>query len=290
MKRSAFDIIGLIGKRNDPKVQETAQLLGAFLKEQNLHILVDETIVEISSALNVDSVSRETIGEQSDLIVVIGGDGTLLCAARALIDYNVPIVGINLGRLGFLVDISSTKVIGGIKEILQGNYFEEARCALQFSVYRDEKILCEGVALNDVVIHKWNMARMIELETLIDGRYVNTQRSDGLIISTPTGSTAYALSGGGPILYPTLNAMALVPICPHTLSNRPIVISGDSNIEIIVTPEDQEHVQITWDGQNSYNLKSNDRVKIRKYLNGIKLIHPEEHDHYEVLRAKLRWG
>ncbi len=290
MKRSVFKTISLIGKRYDTKVQETAKFLGAFLKEQNIHILVDETVAEVASELNVDPVSREVIGEQSDLIVVIGGDGTLLCAARAMVDYNIPMVGINLGRLGFLVDISSTQVIDSVKEILLGNYLEETRCALQFSVYRDEQRICDGVALNDVVIHKWNMARMIELETRIDGRYVNTQRSDGLIISTPTGSTAYALSGGGPILYPTLNAMALVPICPHTLSNRPIVISGDSDIEVIVTPEDQEHIQITWDGQNSYNLKSNDRIKVRKYSHDIKLIHPEDHDHYEVLRAKLRWG
>ena len=290
MKRSAFNTIGLIGKRNDTKVQETARLLGTFLTGQNIHILIDETVSEIAPELNVDPASRKIIGQQSDLIVVIGGDGTLLCAARAMVDYNIPMVGINLGRLGFLVDISSTEVIGGIKKIIQGDYLEETRCALQFSVFRNETCICDGVALNDVVIHKWNMARMIELETRIDGRYVNTQRSDGLIISTPTGSTAYALSGGGPILYPTLNAMALVPICPHTLSNRPIVISCDSDIEIIVTPDDQEHIQITWDGQNSYNLKSNDRIKVRKYSHDIKLIHPKEHDHYEVLRAKLRWG
>ncbi len=290
MKRSIFNTIGLIGKRNDSKVRETARSLGDFLKNQGIDILIDETIPDIAPALNLSVASRKSIGEQSDLIVVIGGDGTLLCAARAMVDYNIPMVGINLGRLGFLVDISYPQVISSIEEILNGNYIEEIRCVLQFSVIRDDDSVCSGVAFNDVVIHKWNMARMIELETRIDGRYVNTQRSDGLIVSTPTGSTAYALSGGGPILYPTLNAMALVPICPHTLSNRPIVISGNSKIEIIITPEDQEHVQITWDGQNSYNLKSNDRIEICKYMHDIKLIHPQEHDHYEVLRAKLRWG
>ena len=222
-----------------------------------------------------------------DLAVVVGGDGTLLSAARVLADHNIPLLGVNLGRLGFLVDIAPSDIDAGVGAVLDGRFDEDRRFLLSAKVAEQTPAL----AFNDVVLHKWNMARMIEIETWIDGRFVYTQRSDGLIISTPTGSTAYALSGGGPLLSPALNAIALVPICPHTLSNRPIVIDADSTIEIKVCGHtDQRDVRITCDGASNLVLGEGDTLTVRRHPTPIRLLHPVGHDHFNVLRAKLGWG
>ena len=221
---------------------------------------------------------------------MVGGDGTILHSARALADYDIPLVGINLGRLGFLADISPADMMEKLSEILTGKYHQEKRFLLESQVERNGQRINEGYAFNDVVIHKWNSVRMIEFETYVDGQLVNTQRSDGLIVSTPTGSTAYALSGGGPILHPSMNAIILVPICPHTLSNRPLVIDGDREVELVVKPGNQPHVRITLDGQDNFEIHDDDRILIRKKEKPIRLIHPAGHDHYQLLRAKMGWG
>jgi NAD+ kinase len=222
----------------------------------------------------------------------VGGDGTLLGAARSLAERRVPLVGINLGRLGFLADVSPEQIEGCLDRILDGAYAEEARCMLRAHLdpAAGDAEPMPLLALNDVVIHKWNTARMIEFETYIDGVFVSAQRSDGIIIATPTGSTAYALSGGGPLLHPALDVIVLVSISPHTLSNRPLVVPGDSRIEIRVCGFDQGHIHVTCDGQTNFQPQPSARILVQKSPIRVRLLHPEGHDHYAILRAKLGWG
>jgi NAD+ kinase len=234
-----------------------------------------------------DACDFDDLTLQADLAIVVGGDGTLLSAARRLVDHEIPLLGINLGRLGFLVDISPDAIDSALGPVLEGHFEVEERFLLHAQVGTEPSVL----ALNDVVLHKWNIARMIEFETWIDGRFVYTQRSDGVIISTPTGSTAYALSGGGPLLAPSLDAIALVPICPHTLSNRPIVVHAGSTIDISVCGNtDPADVRITSDGADITRIALGQRLRVRRHGIPIRLLHPLGHDHYDVLRAKLGWG
>jgi len=280
-----FDTIGLIGKHADPTPGETLLRVAGFLRQRGQRVLLEEATAGHFPGHGLDTASLDEIGRQCDLAIVVGGDGTLLHAARSLADQGVPLIGINLGRLGFLADISPDGMLTALEQIFGGKYAEEQRFMLHAEIDGQH---C--TALNDVVIHKWNIARMIELETYIDGTFVEAQRSDGLIISTPTGSTAYALSGGGPLLQPDLNAILMVPICPHTLSNRPVVINGDSVIEILVSSNTRlSHVRVTCDGQTCLPLGGN-RIRIRKHQHPVRLIHPLDHDHFNILRAKLGWS
>jgi NAD+ kinase len=285
-----FKTIGLIGKYGDPGIAQSLSAMAGFLKEHHLEVWLDDETARTVPHLGLDICNRAELGERCDLAVVIGGDGTILNAARTLSEAGIPLVGINLGRLGFLADISPTYMLDVMKEILAGNYSSEERFLLQGKIIRDGNTIQECDAFNEVVVHKWNMARMIEFETHVNGLFMDVQRSDGIIVSTPTGSTAYALSGGGPILMPTLNAISLVPICPHTLSNRPVVINGDSNIAIVVRDCNIDHAQMTCDGQTNYDLCDGDRIEIKKKPRLIRLIHPANHDYFHILRAKLRWG
>lgn len=233
----------------------------------------------------------DDFSEQVDLVIVLGGDGTLLTAARALSEKNVPIIGINLGRLGFLVDVSTQgTMLEQVDAILAGDCHEEERFLLEGKVIRDGQCIVTECALNDVILHNRKEVRMIEYSVSIDGRHVNHDRADGLIVATPTGSTAYALSSGGPILYPTLQAISLVPICPHTLSHRPLVVNADSSISLHIAPHCGVTAQVTFDGQANQELIAGDRVEIQRKAKGIKLLHPKDYDFYSVLRAKLRWG
>lgn len=290
MTQQTFKTIGLIGKQSDPRVGEALETLSHYLLEQGLAVYLDEVNADLVTNSALETCSRSEIGEHCDLAIVVGGDGTLLNATRVLADHNVPLVGVNLGRLGFLTDISHDNMVEYLSEILQGNYITEERFLLDSTILRQGETLHEASAFNDVVIHKWNVARMIELETYINGKLVNQQRSDGLIIATPTGSTAYALSAGGPIIHPTLNALLLVPVCPHTMSNRPIVVDGEDQIEVVICERNYDNAQVTCDGQISFGLSSGDRIQVKKKQQPIQLIHPSQHDHYEILRAKLRWA
>ncbi|MBI3771604.1 MAG: NAD(+) kinase [Gammaproteobacteria bacterium] len=286
-----FNTIGIVGKFSDPSVSQTITTLVQFLGSRQKKILLEKTIAD---SLHItpapQTVELATLGQHCDLAIVVGGDGTLLHAARALADHGIPLVGINLGRLGFLVDISPDEMLARMDEILAGHFDEDTRFLLESQVVRNDAVVNEGNAFNDVVVHKWNSVRMIEFETYVNDQLVHSQRSDGLIVSTPTGSTAYALSSGGPILYPSLDAIVLVPVCPHTLSNRPLVISSDSLIEVAVKQGHQNHVRVTLDGQLNFGLQDGDRIKIKKKDKPVRLIHPEGHDHFQILRAKLRWG
>lgn len=284
-----FSTIGLIGKYGDPGVGATLLQISEHLARHQCRVMLEEETASMVSNLQLPVASLEKMGQECDLAIIVGGDGTLLNAARKLVDFNVPILGVNLGRLGFLVDISPDELIQRLDEIFSGKYEEEHRILLTAVVHHKDGRISENDAFNDVVIHKLDVARMIETETYINGKFLNNMRADGLIVSTPTGSTAYALSGGGPILQPDLDAMVLVPICPHTMSFRPIVIDGESEIEIIVK-DPTDKAQITCDGQTNLGLVSGDKVLIRKKNKIVRLIHPCKHDHYEILRAKLRWG
>jgi len=286
-----FKTIGLIGKKYaNADIGECMTNLNNFLKERDLEVFVDENTAKIFSSANLKSLSRQQIGEQCDLVIAMGGDGTLLSAARSLAKYEVPMVGINLGTLGFLTDIPASQINQKLSDILDGKYFEEERILLDVKITRDGEQINESIAFNDVVVHKWEEARMLEFDTTIDGRYVNKQKSDGLIIATPTGSTAYALSGGGPIIHPTLNAFLLVPICPHTLSQRPLAVHGDSYVEITVSTSGHARAQVTCDGQINLGVIGGDTICVRKLDTKITILHPEDYNYYEILRAKLHWG
>jgi NAD+ kinase len=288
---SKFKTVGIIGKQVETaSVVETVARLVTYLKSRGREVFFDDSGGTKFSAPDNHILSLPDMGERCSLVVVVGGDGTLLHAARSMVGFGVPLVGINLGRLGFLVDVSPQQIETSLDPILDGEYDEEARNMLIARV--DGHVSCEDgcLALNDVVVHKWNTARMIELETYIDGVFVNAQSSDGIIVSTPTGSTAYALSGGGPLLHPALNAVVLVPISPHTLSNRPLVVAGGSHIEIRIRERDRDHVHVTCDGRTTAIVQSPVRVFVEQAPQPARLLHPKGHDHYRILRAKLGWA
>ncbi len=280
--------IGIIAKDTSEAVINTVKQLADFINKKKCTLIYDKSTEGLFSDANY--VSRETLAKQSDLAIVVGGDGTFLSAVRSLADHNTPVLGINLGRLGFLVDISPNDMLQHLEQIMQGEYVDECRFLLQAQVERDGHIISRADAFNDVVVHIRDVARMIEFETYINGQFVNYQRSDGLVISTPTGSTAYALSSGGPLLHATLDAMVIVPICPHTLTNRPLVINANSKVEVVIGESKQSTAQITFDGQTTFDVKPGDKIIIQKKKNNIHLIHPASYDYYEILRAKLHWS
>ena len=285
-----FNTIGIITKPQADSVGKTLQSLFNFLKKKNCTIILDEQIPDTINCYDFNKVSREEIGKTCDLVIVVGGDGTILDAARSMAHTNVPLVGINVGRLGFLADISPNELELSLEEILDGSYREEQRILLEMQVIRNEKVIFEGDAFNDVVIHIRDVARMIEFETRIDNEFVNHQRADGIVISTPTGSTAYALSSGGPILHATLDVMTLVPISPHTLSSRPLVINADSQIKILICNTKDGIAQATCDGHLSTDVHVGDHIKVKRKSDKITLLHPKHHNYFEILREKLHWS
>ncbi len=287
---SNFCSLGIIGKQGDDRVAATLRQLVGFLSRLGRDLWTDAATAALVPELALPTLSLDALCSRCDLVIVVGGDGTLLQAARSLAPRAVAIVGINLGRLGFLTDISPRELETTLGAILEGEYTEESRFLLERHIGAEPGVGEAALALNDVVIQRWNTARMVEFETYVDGRFVNAQRSDGLILATPTGSTAYALSGGGPLLDPGLNAILLVPICPHTLSNRPIVVSGDSRVEIRISAADRARVRITCDSQSHSEVGPGESLFVAKSLHRIRLLHPPGYDHYELLRAKLGWG
>jgi NAD+ kinase len=285
-----FGTIGLIAKAGDPGVANTLAKLVGECNALGATVLLDESAAVYFKAPQEPVLERPQLAERCDLAIVVGGDGTLLNAARSFADADVPVLGINLGRLGFLADVSPSEMCERLQEIFAGEYLEEQRSLLHARVVRGNTVVSESDALNDAVIHKWDIARMIEVDTRIDGRFLHALRADGLIVSTPTGSTAYALSGGGPILDPALDALVLVPICPHTLSNRPIVVPDDVEIEIVLHGDGSSQAQITCDGQVNFALVTGDHILIRRKSHALRLIHPRGHDHFDIMRRKLRWA
>jgi NAD+ kinase len=286
-----FKNIGLIAKSGDPRVKLALEKLLLILKPYELEIAIDAASARLLAQHNISVVSNtEALGNCCDLVIVIGGDGTLLQAARLLAKYDVCLLGINLGKLGFLTDINPEEMQLHLDNILQrGRFIEEDRFLVHAEVQRGGHCLSHCNALNDIVIHRWNMAHMLAFETTINGHFVNKQRADGIVVATPTGSTAYSLSAGGPIVHPSLNALLLVTICPHTLSSRPIVIDGDSCVQISITVAQSGQAQLNADGVLCQELIPGDKVIIEKKQH-IRLIHPQSHDHYTTLRNKLDWN
>jgi len=234
--------------------------------------------------------SKKLLGEICDLVIVVGGDGSLLGAARELAKSKIPLLGVNRGRLGFLTDISPADLEERLEKVLQGEYIEETRFLLDGHVERNGQPLGFGTALNDVVLHPGKSTRMIGFDLYIDGHFVYSQRSDGLIVATPTGSTAYSLSAGGPIMHPKLDAVVLVPMFPHTLSSRPIVVDGKSEIKLVIGETNETYPQISFDGQMNIACAPGDIIRITKKPFKIKLIHPLDHNFYATCRDKLGWA
>ena len=285
----SFKTIGVIVKPHTELVKDKLEHLLGYLNQKDFEVLLDESVDGLLSGQN-NIISRDELGSRCDIVITLGGDGTMLNAARSLADKDVPLIGINIGRLGFLADVSPDEIDTVLDDILSGNHIKEQRFLLEANVMRNDKIIFSGDALNDVVIHVRDVARMIEFETRINGQFVNHQRADGLIISTPTGSTAYALSSGGPILQSNLDAITLVPICPHTLSSRPLVVNSNSEVDILISETKQAIAQVTCDGQTSFEVDIGDHISIKRKLHTITLLHPQEHNNFDILRAKLGWS
>jgi NAD+ kinase len=285
---SAFKTIALIGKYKSPEITEPLLELSRFLQDRGVRVLIDPLTAAHVVRNNLEVLPLEEAGKLADLAIVIGGDGTMLNIARTLAPFDVALVGVNQGRLGFLTDLSIDTMHETIGEMLDGKYVTESRMLLACGVVRGADQVLDVLAFNDASISKGADGGLIELEVRIDGQFLYVLRSDGLIVATPTGSTAYALSAGGPILHPALSVFTLVPVCPHTLSNRPIAVSSDALIEIEMhkCPAAQIHL----DSHSHYELKAGDLIRVRRYPRSIRLLHPVGHDYYRMLREKLHWS
>ena len=287
--RHFFPTIGLIGKHTNPEVKGTLTSLITFLKSQSRHILVENHCAALLPEMGIKGVNKEELVSASDLVIVVGGDGSFLDAARAAVDKNVPLVGVNRGRRGFLTDLSPQALTQALEPILEGNFVEERRFFLEMSLCRQNKVIHQGIALNDIDLHTGDIAKMIDFQVFIDDQFVYRQRSDGVITATPTGSTAYALAGGGPILHPSLDAMVIVPMHPPMLSSRPIVIKSSSIIKLHVMAENIITPHLSCDGQIHFPLEGDDTIIIQRKQNELRLLHPTDYDYYHTLRSKLGW-
>jgi len=280
--------IGIIYKRSFELARLEAQKLENWLKAKGLAVFSEE--VSGGENLNSHQDTPSNFPKDMDALVVLGGDGTLLGAARTVGQYGIPILGVNIGALGFLTEIPLKRLYPAVEMMLQGRLEVESRLMLETRVLRDKSEICRFLVLNDVVINKGALARIIDLDVHINEQFLTTFRSDGLIISTPTGSTAYNLSAGGPILYPTLTNFVVTPICPFSLTNRPIILPDSDTVSIGMGKESEEKVSLTFDGQVGFDFSYGDRVVINKSKNKIKLIKSPDQTYFEILRAKLMWG
>lgn len=282
---SSFKRIGLFLRKDDPVIENAIIQVANFLQSLSLELVVNEPLTFLAE---LDVISLNDFPQHCDLTIAIGGDGTLLSASRALSGTNLPLVGINVGRLGFLADVTLAKLEQQLSRILAGNYREDVRFLISATINNSADPV--GIAMNDVVVHSHQSLHMIEFETSINGRFLNSQRANGLVIATPTGSTAYAMSAGGPILDVDLDALVLASVCPHTLSNRPLVIAANSVIDITLSENNISTAMATCDGRPGHIMQPGDTIRIQRHTSTIKLLHLEDHDHYSILRAKLEWG
>ncbi|HCM46513.1 MAG TPA: NAD(+) kinase [Colwellia sp.] len=285
-----YKTIGLIGKPNHDGASDTIQTLHDYLLANEYQVIVELSVAQSLDIKNMKIGSLTDIGQHADLAIVVGGDGYMLGAARVLACFDIGVIGVNRGNLGFLTDLSPAQVIEPLKQILAGKSRSEQRFIIEAEVYRHGKLKSSNSAVNEAVLHAGKVASMIEFEVYIDGSFMFSQRSDGLIVSTPTGSTAYSMSAGGPILTPNLNALTLVPMFPHTLTSRPIVVDGNSEIKLILANDNHENLQVSCDGHVILTVMPGDEVIIKKSECSIRLIHPLDHNYFNVLRNKLSWG
>ncbi|MCP5160173.1 MAG: NAD(+) kinase [Hahellaceae bacterium] len=285
-----FRNIGLVGRMGSVNVVETLRRLRKYLLDEGYQIVIEENTATMIPGHGLQVGTVKMMSEICDLVIVIGGDGSLLGAARELAKSDVPLLGVNRGRLGFLTDISPDDLESGVADVLAGKYKEERRFLLEVHVKRKGEPVGFGTCLNDIVLHPGKATRMIGFDLFIEGHFVYSQRSDGLIVSTPTGSTAYSLSAGGPLLHPKLDAMVLVPMFPHTLSSRPIVVDGNSEIKIVIDDSNEIYPQLSCDGQRDIAIAPGDVINIFKRPHKVRLIHPVSHNFYATCREKLGWA
>lgn len=282
-----FHKIAVIGRHDDARVAEPMVTLVEHLTKSGVEVFAAE---EMTLDIPVTRVDEASLATNSKLIISIGGDGTMLRAGRLASDKSVPLLGINRGRLGFLADVTPDEMLASVDHILDGNYTSESRLQLRATLSEPDGTESVGIALNDIVLQRSETGRMVDFETRVGKHYVNTHSGDGLIVATPTGSTAYALSCGGPILEPQLDAIAIVPVCPHKLTDRPIVIPADEAIEVHLLERDDTQATVTVDGHSIGHIRPDDRLTICAAKNRITLIHPPGYDFYGILRSKLYWG
>jgi NAD+ kinase len=283
-----FKTVAIVGKYMAAGIEHSLREIAEFLKKTGRTVILEEETAQNVALEGVATMTPGEIGRHADVAIVIGGDGTMLGIARQLAPYNVSLIGINQGRLGFMTDISQDRMVDVLEDMLNGKLESEQRSLLEGSVVRDGTVIFYALAFNDVVVSRGPTSGMVELKVMVDGRFMYNQRSDGLIAATPTGSTAYALSAGGPLLHPRLNGIVLVPIAPHALSNRPIVIPDSS--EIVIEIMGGREVSVNFDMQSLTSLMHHDCIVIRRSAHTITFLHPQGWSYYDTLREKLHWN
>jgi len=280
--------VALIGKHKSPQVAVPLLRLAAFLADRGLNVVVDTQTAEHLGEHPYAVMELPELAAMADLAIVMGGDGTMLNIARVFSPHHVPLIGVNQGRLGFLTDLTIDNMLDSVGAMLEGQFVTERRLLLSARVIRDHVEVFSGLAFNEVVVHRSQISSMIEFEVRVDGEYLSNQRADGLIVATPTGSTSYAMSAGGPILHPGLEVLELVPICPHTLSNRPIVVGASSVVEILM--HRSYDIPVRLDSHTNFDLQQNDKIVVTRHTDRAYLLHPLGHSYYHTLREKLLWN
>lgn len=287
---NVFSCIGLISRRDSPEILDSVVGVYDCLRNNGSDVVVEDRTAATLPEFDGRSAPRAELGRHCDLLVVVGGDGSLLGVARDLAHFAIPVVGVNRGGLGFLADIPPDDVETRLPAVLQGHYTSEDHFLLDARVFHGDELVGQSPALNDVVVHLGTMTRMMEFSLWVDGQFVYDQRSDGLIVSSPTGSTAYSLSAGGPIMHPALDAIVIVPMFPHTLTSRPLVVRGQSEISIVLGETGIAEGTVSCDSQVDFAVSAGSEVRIRKYLTPLRLIYPMDHNFYEACRSKLDWA
>ncbi len=288
-QKTHFSSIGIVGHPRHPEALATHELLYHWLISQGYHVIIDQQVAKELKLQNAVMGSLTDIGQQAELVIVVGGDGNMLGAARILSRYKNKVIGVNRGNLGFLTDLDPDNALQQLTEVLAGNYLEEKRFLLEAQVIKPAQKARKSNAINEIVLHPGKVAHMIDFEVYIDDRFAFSQRSDGLIIATPTGSTAYSLSAGGPILTPNLDAIVLVPMFPHTLSSRPLVISSDSSIRIKFLRTNIDY-EVSCDSQIMLPIQDGEEVLIKRSNMNLNLIHPKDYNYFNTLSSKLGWS
>lgn len=287
---AAPQICALIGHFTEPRIAESAVVAVAALRERGVQVLVADDEPAATLPAHTTPTPRLELAARASFMIAVGGDGTLLQAARLVVGRDVPLLGINRGRLGFLTDVMPQDVASSIGALLDGRCESDRRPLLEAHLHNASGEQARLLALNDVVLLRRDTGRMLDFDTRVDGRYVNSHRGDGMVVATATGSTAYALSCGGPIIDPKLNVLVMAPICPHTLADRPIVVSGDARIEIRSLDRGPGLAQVACDGEHLGDMLPGDHLEISAIGSSITLLHPPGFDYFRLLRSKLRWG
>ncbi len=287
---SQFATVGLISRRDSPEILDSVVAVHECLQRHRRRVVVEDVTAATLPGFRGEQAKRLELGQRCDLLVVVGGDGSLLGVARDLAHFAVPVLGVNRGGLGFLADIPPDQIDTRLPAVLDGNYSTEDHFLLDARVIHEGREAGRSPALNDVVVHLGTMTRMMEFSLSVDGQFVYDQRSDGLIVASPTGSTAYSLSAGGPIMHPSLDAIVIVPMFPHTLTSRPLVVRGQSEISILMGETGTADGTVSCDSQVDFPLYAGDEVRIRKYQTALRLIYPMDHNFYESCRSKLDWA